>query len=102
MSSLQRQVASWHLNLFLFLGQTEEEAEGSEAAVEKGVRKAWVHQKLNTFYLKGMGRCYGFEHHRLYEGLCCSCREISCGRVAGGKGESTHCHRAVAVPSQPT
>lgn len=49
MSSLQRQVASCYLNLFLFLCQPEQEAKGSEAALEKGVRKAWGHQKLSTF-----------------------------------------------------
>lgn len=48
-SSLQRQVASCCLNLFLFLCQTEQEVEKFEAAVEKGVRKAWEHQKLTTF-----------------------------------------------------
>lgn len=49
MSSLQRQVASCHLNLFLFLCQTEQEAKGSEAAVEEGMRKTWGLQKLSTF-----------------------------------------------------
>lgn len=46
MSNLQRQVASCRLNLFLC--QTEQEVKKSEAAVEKGVRKAWEHQKLST------------------------------------------------------
>lgn len=43
MCSLQRQVASCRLILFLFLCQTEQEAKGSEAAMEKGVGKAWEH-----------------------------------------------------------
>lgn len=45
MTSLQRQVS----NCCLFLCQIEQEEKGSEAAVEKGARKAWGHQKLSSF-----------------------------------------------------
>lgn len=79
-----------------FLCQVEQEAKGSEAAMEKGVRKAWERHKLSTFSWKGQDIVMTLS-------IIISTKDFAApaGKcpVTGwlGKGESTHHHRAAAA-----